>query len=62
MTVQQFLARNNILIVPHPPCSPDLAPSDFWLFPTLKMGLRGRRFSTVEDIKENADAILRVIK
>jgi hypothetical protein len=38
------------------------APSDFWLFPTLKMGLRGRRFVTVEDIKGNADARLRTIK
>jgi hypothetical protein len=59
MAVQRFLAQNNIPIVPHPPYSPDLAPSDFWLFPTLKMGLRGRRFATVEDIKENADARLR---
>jgi hypothetical protein len=41
-----------------PSHSPDLAPSDFWLFHTLKMGLRGRRFVTVEDIKENAEARL----
>jgi hypothetical protein len=46
----------------HPPYSPDLAPSDFWLFPKLKMGLRGRRFAAVEDIKENADARLHAIK
>jgi hypothetical protein len=39
MAVQQFLAKNNIPIGPHPPYSPDLAPSDFWLFHTLKMGL-----------------------
>jgi transposase len=62
MAVQRFLAKNNIPIVPHPPYSPDLAPSDFLLFPTLKMGLRGRRFATVEDIKENAAARLRAIK
>jgi hypothetical protein len=61
MAVQQFLARNIIPIVPHPPDSPDLAPSDFWLFPTLKMSLQGRRFATVEEIKENADARLRAI-
>jgi histone-lysine N-methyltransferase SETMAR len=53
--VQQFLAKNNIPTVPHPPYSSDLAPNDFWLFPTQKMGLRGRRFATVEGIKENAD-------
>jgi histone-lysine N-methyltransferase SETMAR len=29
----------------HPPCSPDLAPSDFYLFPKLKLFLAGQRFS-----------------
>jgi hypothetical protein len=49
MAVQQFLAKNNIPIVPHPHYSPDLTPSDFRLFPTLKMVLRGRCFATVDD-------------
>jgi transposase len=62
MAVQLFLAKNNILIVPHPPYSPDLAPSDYWLSPTLKVGLRGRRFATAGDTKENADTRLRAIK
>jgi hypothetical protein len=62
MAVRQFLAKSNILIVPHPPYSPGLEPSDFWLFPTLKMGIRGRRLAMVEDIKENADARLGAIK
>jgi len=44
-----------------PPYSPDLAPSDFWLFPTLKMGLKGTRFATMEDIRSNATAELRKI-
>jgi hypothetical protein len=56
------LEKKNIPIVPHPPYAPDLAPNDFWLFPTLKMGIRELRFATVEDIKGNADAGLRVIK
>ena len=29
----------------HPPCSPDVAPSDFYLFPKLKLFLAGQRFS-----------------
>jgi histone-lysine N-methyltransferase SETMAR len=62
MAVGQFLAKNNIPIVPHPPYSPDVAPRNLWLFPALKMGLRKRRFATVEDMKENADARLRAIK
>ena len=28
----QFLAKNKIAIIPHPPYSPDLAPCDFFLF------------------------------
>ena len=42
-----FLTDNNITVVPHPPYTPDLAPSDFFLFPKLKMwkwSLRGDDF------------------
>lgn len=35
----------------YPPYSPDLAPSDYFLFPQLKKSLRGKRFSSVEDLK-----------
>jgi len=31
-------------VVPHPPYSPDLAPSDFWLLPNLKETLKGQHF------------------
>ena len=37
-----------IKTVPYPPYSPDLAPSDFWLFPNL----RGCRYETIEEMKE----------
>ncbi len=37
--------------LPHPPYSPDLAPSDFHLFPSLKKHLRGQRFANDEDLK-----------
>ncbi len=36
----------------HPPCSPDLAPSDFWLFPCLKLGLRGQNFANLDELEE----------
>ena len=32
-------------LLEHPPYSPDLAPSDFSLFPKLKLFLTGQRFS-----------------
>lgn len=34
----------------HPPYSPDLAPCDFFLFPELKKHLKGRRFSSDEEV------------
>ncbi|KAI6646965.1 Transposase [Oopsacas minuta] len=34
--------------LPHPPYSPDLAPSDYWLFGEMRRPLRGKRF---EDFK-----------
>jgi hypothetical protein len=33
----------------------------FWLFPALKMGLKGTRFATMEDIKSNVTVELRKI-
>lgn len=52
--VQEFLAKHSITQVPQPPYSPDLAPCDFWLFPKLKSPLKGKRFQTVDEIKQNA--------
>jgi hypothetical protein len=48
--------------VPHPPCSPNLAPCDFALFPKLKMKLKGRRFEAVSDIQRESQAVLDSIK
>ena len=33
-------------LLEHPPYSPDLAPSDFSLFPKVKLFLAGQRFSS----------------
>lgn len=38
--------------LPHPPYSPDMAPSDYHLFRDLKKELRGQKFSNEEEIKE----------
>jgi len=37
-------------ILPHPPYSPDLAPSDYYLFPKLKSHLSGQRYSSNNDV------------
>jgi len=36
----------------HPPYSLDLAPSDYFLFQVMKKVLRGKRFSSDEEVKE----------
>ena len=36
-------------LLEHPPFSPDLAPSDFSLFPKLKLFLAGQRFSSNQE-------------
>jgi len=51
VVTRRFLTDNNISVVPHPPYSPDLAPRNIFLFPKLKMKLKGRRFQTVEEIQ-----------
>ena len=39
-------------ILPHPPYSPDMAPSDFYLFPKLKSHLRGTQNGSNEGLIE----------
>ena len=36
-------------LLPHPPCSPDLAPNDYWLFADLKRMLVGKTFGSNEE-------------
>jgi hypothetical protein len=38
--MQLFLAKDKIPTITQPQYSPDLAPVDFWLFPSFKMRLK----------------------
>ncbi|PNF42617.1 hypothetical protein B7P43_G01293 [Cryptotermes secundus] len=59
--VREFLAKNKMAVVPHPPYSPDLAPCDFFLFPKMKIKLKGRRFDTVEEIQAETHTVLNTL-
>jgi [histone H3]-lysine36 N-dimethyltransferase SETMAR len=37
----------------HPPYSPDMAPSDFYLFRSLEHWLRGKKFRTIEEMRQS---------
>ena len=53
------LEKNKVNTLPHTPYSPDLAPCDFFLFPTLKKNLSGIKFDSVEEIREASAAALK---
>ena len=42
-------------LLDHPPYSPDLAPSDYRLFPKLKEHLRGKKFSFDNEVMQRLD-------
>jgi hypothetical protein len=45
-------------VIPHPSYSLDLAPCDFFLFPKMKLKLKGRRFDTNEEIQAESKRVL----
>ena len=51
--------RNGYELIPHPVHSPDLAPSDYFLFPKLKMDIRGRHFRSNEEVVAAAEEWVR---
>jgi len=61
LVTREFLAHNSIIALPQMPYSPDLAPCDFFLFPKMKLQLKGRHFDTVEEIqRESQNAVGRL--
>ncbi len=57
--VTEFLAKYGIRTFPQPPYSPDLAPCDFALFPKLKEELRGRRFSSDQEVVNTVQGVFK---
>jgi hypothetical protein len=59
--VKIFLSKHGAVEISHPPYSPDLAPADFFLYPTVKTALKIKRCQDVEDIKRNVTAELKAV-
>ena len=53
--VRQKLLQFDWDVLPHPPYSPDLAPSDYYLSLSLKNSLRGKCLKFVGEIKTHLD-------
>ena len=56
----ETLRKLKFEVMGHPPYSPDIAPSDYHLFGPLKEALRGRRFTSDQEMKEAVHAWLAV--
>jgi hypothetical protein len=59
LSLKQFLAQKSITVMEHSPCSPYLAPSDFWLFSQVQSTLRGRTLQDIEDIRKHVMMVLK---
>ena len=57
LSVQQFLTKNCMTSVPHPPYSPNLALNSMFLFPWMKNILKGKCFANVEEVKQMSEAL-----
>ena len=51
MTMDKIKKLHGIEFLPHPPYSPDMAPSDYYLFRSMAHFLTGRQFKDFEDVK-----------
>ncbi len=59
LLIRQFFAKKNVTVLHNPPYSPDLAPADNFLFPRLKIHLKGHQFDDVSAIQK---AVMRDLK
>ncbi len=53
------IGESDILMVSHPPYSPDLAPCDYWAFPFIKNHLRGHKFRNLEEVQAAVRRVFR---
>lgn len=53
-----IVPKGSIELRDHPPCSPHLAPCDFYLLPNIKNKWLSQRFSTDEDLVEGYNTLV----
>jgi histone-lysine N-methyltransferase SETMAR len=58
----QYFNENRMKLAPHPPYSPDLAPSDFYLFGDVKRCLAGLSFKDLDQLLAAVEDVLEHIE
>ena len=56
---KEYLACHNVTTLEHPPYSAVLAPADIYLFPCLKLALKGERHKDADDVITEATKLLK---
>jgi transposase len=59
--VREFLASKQIAVLVHPPYSPDLAPSGFFVLLNIREIMKIRAFDDTDDIRCYTTAVLKAI-
>ena len=54
--VKTYLDTLKREVLPHPPYSPDITPSDYYLFRSMAHGLADQQFRSYEDIEKWLDS------
>ena len=54
--ILQAIRESGFQLLHHPPYSPDVAPSDFYLFKHLKKSMRGKHFESADELKQFVEA------
>lgn len=49
--VRDWIAKNGIITIEHPPYSPDLAPCDFFLFPKIKKDMKDHHWGSRDEVE-----------
>jgi hypothetical protein len=60
--VSKFLVKSGILVLAHLPYSPDLVLANFFLFPKLKIAMKGTRIEAVLSVQETVIRELKAIR
>jgi hypothetical protein len=61
LVVRQFLASMKTTFIPHPRYSLDLAPCDFFLFPKMKLKIKGQRSDSTEEIQTKLQDVTKTL-